>query len=93
MPRAVWNGAILAESPTVVMVEGNAYFPPDALHREYFEDSGTHTTCRWKGLCSYYTVVVNGERNVDAAWYYPETKPEAAHIKGMVAFWRGVKVE
>jgi len=93
MPRAVWNGAVLAESPTVVMVEGNAYFPPDAIHREYFEDSPTHTTCRWKGLCSYYTVVVNGERNVDAAWYYPDTKPEANHIKGMVAFWRGVKVE
>ncbi|HTI85874.1 MAG TPA: DUF427 domain-containing protein [Alphaproteobacteria bacterium] len=93
MPRAVWNGAVLAESPTVVMVEGNAYFPPETIHREYLEESPTHTTCRWKGLCSYYTVVVNGERNVDAAWYYPDTKPDANHIKGMVAFWRGVKVE
>jgi uncharacterized protein (DUF427 family) len=67
--------------------------PTFRRRRKYFEESPTHTTCRWKGLCSYYTVVVNGERNVDAAWYYPDTKPEANHIKGMVAFWRGVKVE
>jgi uncharacterized protein (DUF427 family) len=93
MPRAIWNGTVLAESPDVVMVEGNAYFPPEALNREYFEDSPTHTTCGWKGVASYYTVVVNGARNVDAAWYYPETKPEAAQVKGRVAFWRGVKVE
>jgi uncharacterized protein (DUF427 family) len=93
MPRAIWNGAVLAESPDVVMVEGNAYFPPDALNREYFEGSETHTRCGWKGIASYYTIVVNGERNVDAAWYYPETKPEAEHVQGRVAFWRGVIVE
>ncbi|MGE5539164.1 MAG: DUF427 domain-containing protein [Gemmatimonas sp.] len=93
MPRAVWNGAVLAESATVEMVEGNAYFPPEALRREHLEESPTHTRCGWKGIASYYTVVVDGARNIDAAWYYPDPKPEAAHIRGMVAFWRGVTIE
>ena len=74
------------------MVEGNHYFPPDALNREYFRESSKHTTCPWKGKASYYDVVVNGDANRDAAWYYPEPKPAAAQIKGYVAFWRGVKV-
>lgn len=93
MARAIWNGEVLAESDTIELVEGNVYFPPDSIHREYFKDSDTHTTCFWKGVASYYHVEVDGETNVDAAWYYPETKPAADNIKGYVAFWRGVEVE
>lgn len=91
--KATWNGAVLAESNETVVVEGNHYFPPTAIDRQYFEESDTHTICPWKGTASYYNVVVNGELNKDAAWFYPETKPEADNIKGYVAFWRGVKVE
>lgn len=93
MPRAIWNGVVLAESDQCKVVEGNYYFPPDAIHREYFQASPTHTTCPWKGVASYYTIVVNGQQNADAAWYYPETKDAAKHIEGYVAFWKGVKVE
>jgi len=90
--KAVWNEATLAESEKTVVVEGNQYFPPDAVKREHLKPSSTHTTCPWKGEASYYDVVVNGETNKDAAWYYPEPKPAAAEIKDHVAFWRGVKV-
>ena len=90
--KATWNGAVLAESNETVVVEGNHYFPPEAMDKQYFKASDTHTICPWKGEASYYNVVVNGETNKDAAWYYPETKPEANNIKGYVAFWRGVKV-
>ena len=90
--KATWNGAVLAESDQTVVVEGNHYFPPDTLRREFFEPSDTHTVCGWKGTASYYTVVVGGERNPDAAWYYPDPKPEAAQIAGRVAFWKGVTV-
>ena len=93
MPRAVWNGTILAESDRCVAVEGNQYFPPDAVKREHLKPSATHTTCPWKGVASYYDVVVNGETNRDAAWYYPEPKEAARNITGYVAFWRGVRVE
>lgn len=93
MIRAVWNGAVLAESPETVMVEGNHYFPPDALNREFFVGSDTHTVCSWKGTASYYTVVVDGVENADAAWYYPEPKSAAGEIKDRVAFWKGVKIE
>lgn len=93
MPKAVWNGAVLAESDRCEVVEGNQYFPPDAVRREYCRESSTHTTCPWKGLASYYDVVVDGQVNNDAAWYYPETKPAANNIKGYIAFWKGVKVE
>jgi uncharacterized protein (DUF427 family) len=95
MPRAVWNGAVLAEAETeaVEIVEGNVYFPPNAVNQEYFRESETHTVCPWKGTASYYDVVVNGDVNRDAAWYYPSTKEAAKHVKGYVAFWRGVKVE
>ena len=92
MVKASWNGAVLAQSDETIVVEGNHYFPPDALNREYFRESSKHTTCPWKGQASYYDVVVNGDANRDAAWYYPEPKPAAAQIKGYVAFWRGVKV-
>jgi uncharacterized protein (DUF427 family) len=93
MPRAIWNGAVIAESNQCEVVEGNQYFPPDAVKQEYFQDSNTHTTCPWKGIASYYDVVVDGQVNKDAAWYYPEPKDAAKQIKGYVAFWRGVKVE
>ena len=91
--KAIWNGATIAESDDTVVIEGNHYFPRDAVRQEYFQPSDTHTTCPWKGEASYFNVVVNGETNKDAAWYYPEPKPAAQEIKDRVAFWRGVKVE
>ena len=93
MPKATWNGAVLAESDRCEVVEGNQYFPPDSLRREYFRESSNHTTCPWKGVASYYDVVVDGQTNKNAAWYYPETKAAANNITGYVAFWHGVKVE
>jgi uncharacterized protein (DUF427 family) len=90
--KATWHGATLAESDETVVVEGNHYFPPDSLRREHFRESETHSTCPWKGEASYYDVVVDGEINRDAAWYYPETKPAADEIESYVAFWRGVVV-
>lgn len=91
--KAVWNGTTLAESDKTVVVEGNHYFPPDTIKRQYFQETPTHTLCGWKGLASYYSVVVDGKQNPDAAWFYPDPKPEAAEIKDYVAFWKGVKVE
>ena len=91
--KATWKGSVLAESDDTVVVEGNHYFPPESLKREHFRESATHTTCPWKGEASYYDVVVNGEVNRDAAWFYPETKEAANNIRGRVAFWRGVRVE
>jgi uncharacterized protein (DUF427 family) len=93
MPRAIWNGTVIAQSDRCEVVEGNPYFPPDAVKREYLRDSATHTVCGWKGTANYYDVVVDGEANHDAAWYYPEPKPAAHNIKGYVAFWKGVKIE
>ncbi|BCL81400.1 DUF427 domain-containing protein [Ktedonobacteria bacterium brp13] len=93
MPKAIWNGETLAESDQCVVVEGNQYFPPDSIQREYFKASDTHSTCPWKGLASYYTISVDGKENTDAAWYYPEPKEAAAGIKDYVAFWHGVNVE
>ena len=86
--KAIWNGAVIAESDDTVVVEGNHYFPAGSVCRELLVESDTHTVCPWKGTASYYTVVVGGERNADAAWYYAEPKPEAAAIRGRVAFWR-----
>ena len=91
--KATWHDAILAESDDTVVVEGNHYFPPDSLRREYFRSSDEHTHCPWKGEASYYDIVVNGEVNESAAWYYPDPKPAAANIKGRIAFWKGVIVE
>lgn len=91
--RAVWNGEVLAESDEVQVVEGNVYFPPTAVRREFFEPSDTVTHCPWKGNARYYTLRVNGATNRDAAWYYPEPKPAAANIKDHVAFWQGVVIE
>jgi uncharacterized protein (DUF427 family) len=90
--KATWNNVDIAESDNTVVVEGNHYFPPDSINKDYFQVSSTHTTCPWKGEASYYNVVVNGRVNKEAAWYYPEPKDAAAEIKNHVAFWRGVKV-
>lgn len=92
MAKAMWNGAVLAESDRFEIVEGNVYFPPDTVNRAYLRDSATRTVCGWKGTASYYDVVVDGQVNRDAAWYYPEIKPAAAQVKGFIAFWRGVSV-
>ena len=91
--RATWNGATIAESDDTVVIEGNHYFPREAIRQEYFQESDTHTICPWKGEASYFNVVVDGETNKDAAWYYPDPKAAAQEIKDRVAFWRGVKVE
>jgi uncharacterized protein (DUF427 family) len=91
--RAIWQNTVLAESDDTVVVEGNHYFPADAIHQAYFRSSTTHTTCPWKGVASYYDVVVDGAVNKDAAWYYPEPKEAAKEIKGRIAFWKGVRVE
>ncbi len=93
MAKAIWNGTVIAESDRTEVVEGNHYFPPDAIKSDYFQPSNTHTTCGWKGVASYYTIAVDGQTNPDAAWYYPEPKDAAKKIAGSVAFWRGVKVE
>lgn len=91
--RATWNGAVLAESAGTVLVEGNRYFPVADVRHELLRRSETHTTCHWKGVASYYDVVVDGKENRDAAWYYPTPSTAAAGIKDTIAFWRGVKVE
>jgi len=90
--KAVWKGRVLAESDDTVLVEGNHYFPEGALNREYVTFSNHHTTCPWKGEASYYSLLVDGELNPDAVWYYPDPKPEARMVKGRVAFWKGVEV-
>ncbi len=93
MARAVWRGAVLAESFDTVVVEGNHYFPAESLNREFLRESGATTVCFWKGTASYYDVIVGDEVNAQAAWYYPDPKERAAMVKNRVAFWRGVKVE
>ncbi len=91
--KAIWKGAVIAESDDTVLVEGNHYFPEDSLHREHVTFSNHRSTCPWKGQASYYSLLVDGELNADAAWTYPDPKPEAEHIRGRVAFWKGVKIE
>lgn len=93
MIRAIWNDTVLAEAPRTVRVEGNHYFPTESLSAEYFVDSSTKSVCPWKGVARYYTVIVDGEANPDAAWYYPKPSPLARRIKDHVAFWNGVHVE
>ncbi len=92
MPKAIWNGEVIAESDDTVVVEGNHYFPEGSLKREYVTFSNHKTTCAWKGQASYYSLLVNGEMNPDAVWYYPDPKPEAEMVRGRVAFWKGVVV-
>jgi uncharacterized protein (DUF427 family) len=93
MPRALLGDTVIAESDDTVVVEGNHYFPRTAVRAEFLEDSATTTFCPWKGTASYHAVVVDGQRAGDAAWFYPEPKPEAAAIKDHVAFWKGVRIE
>jgi uncharacterized protein (DUF427 family) len=93
MAKALWQGQVLASSDDFEVVEGNIYFPPDAVDRRFFKDSATTTQCGWKGTAHYYTVAVEGAENKDAAWYYPEPFADAAPIKDYVAFWHGVTVE
>jgi uncharacterized protein (DUF427 family) len=93
MPRAMWNGVVLAENPLTEQVEGNHYFSPASIHAEFFRPSETHSVCGWKGTASYYDIVVDGKVNKDAAWYYPEPLPAASNIKGYIAFWKGVQIE
>lgn len=93
MARAIWQGVVVAESDATRTVEGNHYFPPESVRREHLRESATHTTCAWKGIASYYDVVVGDSVAQDAAWTYPEPKPAASAIRGYLAFWRGVRVE
>lgn len=90
--KAIWNGATIAESNDTIEVEGNHYFPKESVQPQFLKESATTSTCPWKGEARYYEVVVDGQSNPDAAWYYPEPKSAAARIKGYVAFWRGVEV-
>ncbi len=92
MTTATWNGAVLAESDDIVMVEGNAYFPRASVRDEVLRPSATTTVCPWKGTASYFSVEVDGKTNPDAAWYYPEPKDAAREITDRVAFWKGVEV-
>ncbi len=91
--RATWNDTVLAESANTVVVEGNQYFPLADVRQEYVRSSDSHTICHWKGVASYYDVVVGDKVNRDAAWYYPNPSPAAERIAGRVAFWHGVEVE
>ena len=93
MATATWNDTVIAESDRYEIVEGNVYFPPESIKKEYFKDSGTHTVCSWKGEANYYTVEVAGKANADAAWYYPTPLGAAMKIKDHVAFWNGVEVK
>ena len=90
--KAVWNGTVLAESDDTVVVEGNHYFPPESIKKEYFQASDATTICPWKGKASYYDVVVDGQVNRSAAWYYPSPNRAANQIKDHIAFWHGVRV-
>ena len=92
MPKAIWKRTVIAESDDTVIVDGNHYFPPSSVRREYFRESAKHTTCPWKGIASYCHVEVEGETAENAAWFYPEVKPKADNIKGRIAFWNGVEV-
>lgn len=93
MARAVWNGQTIAESEKTIVIEGNHYFPPDSVKRGHLRDSSDSSICPWKGTASYYDLIVDGETNAGAAWYYPSPKQAASEIKDYVAFWRGVSVE
>lgn len=95
MAKATWNGTVLAEAGEgeYEVVEGNVYFPPDAVNHDLLAPNDTHTVCQWKGTASYYDVVVEGKSNRGAAWYYPDPSDAASHIKDYIAFWRGVQVE
>jgi len=90
--KAIWNNKVIAESNKTIVVERNHYFPPESVKKEFFEESSTHTTCPWKGVASYRTLIVDGKQNRDAAWYYPAPRELAKGIKNYVAFWKGVTI-
>ncbi len=92
MPKAIWNGKVIAESNDTIMIEGNHYFPRESLDSEFFSESPTHTVCPWKGVASYFDVTVDGDQNRNAAWYYPNPSDAAHVIKDRIAFWHGVQV-
>lgn len=91
--KAIWKNTVIAESNDTIVIEGNHYFPPETIKSEFYKESDTHTVCPWKGTASYKTIVVDGDENVDAAWFYPEVSDMAKGIKGYYAFWKGVVVE
>lgn len=91
--KAIWNNRVIAESNDTILLEGNSYFPAEAVNKEYLQSSQHHSVCPWKGTASYYDVIVDGKTNKDAAWYYPEPKDAAKEIKDMVAFWKGVEIK
>jgi len=91
--KALWNNKIIAESNDTIVVEGNHYFPKNSVNPEYLLDSNTHTTCSWKGKANYFSLLVDGKENQDAAWYYPEPKEAAKEIKDYIAFWKGVQIQ
>ena len=93
MVKAIWNGKIIADSKDFEIVEGNHYFPPESVKKEFLRESNTQSTCPWKGRANYYDIVINGDINKDAAWYYPNPNPAANKIKNYVAFWKGVEVK
>ena len=90
--KAIWNQQLIAESDDTVVVEGNHYFPPDSVKREFLQDSTTTTVCPWKGTANYYTLMVDGQSNPDAAWFYTDPKPAANQVRGRIAFWKGVQI-
>ena len=90
--KAIWNQQVIAESDDTVVVEGNYYFPPDSVKREFLQDSATTSVCPWKGTANYHTLKVDGQSNPDAAWYYAEPKPAADQVRGRIAFWKGVQI-
>ena len=90
--KAVWNNTVIAESDSTIVIEGNNYFPPESIKKEFFDESSTNTRCGWKGTASYYSIKIDGELNKDCAWYYPEPSEAATKIKGYIAFWKGVEV-
>lgn len=90
--KAIWKDTIIADSDSTIVVEGNHYFPPESVNMEFLRSTNTHSTCSWKGIASYYDVIVGGNVNKDAAWYYPDPNPVAVEIKNHVAFWRGVQI-
>ena len=90
--KAIWKNHVLAKSDDTVIVENNHYFPPSSINRQYFQTSDKKTTCHWKGEASYYTIIVDGNENIDAAWYYPSPKEAAKEIKDHIAFWKGIEV-
>jgi len=91
--KAIWKGEVIAQSDKFEVVEGNYYFPPNSINREFLKESNTHSTCPWKGIASYYDVVVKQDINKDASWYYPDPKPAAKQIKNFIAFWKGILIQ